>query len=415
MALVVSGAGSAVIGLVFWGFATHLVSAATIGRTSAEIAAMTLLAQLSQLSFGSIFERFLPVAGDQTRAFVTRAYTVCVSVALIIAIAYVSSGLGHSFLATLFVWRALFVVAVILWTIFSLQDSVLVGLRATRWVPVENILYSLAKLALLPLLIIATASEGIFIAWLIPVVVMIIVVNWYLFRRRIPSHVALNLSSEGLPSTHELILLAGGQYASLILNVLSGSIVTLIVIDRLGAVTSAHYYIPAQIAGGASILLWSITRSFTVEASTEPDRLRHFARVTLRTMVVALVPTVVIGFIIAPELLGIFGRNYAAQGTTLLRMLLLALPAIAVTSFYCSFALLDKRVWLFAIREFASAVIFFAVFLALIGHFGILSIGIAAMVESGVQGIFFLPILIKRYRQAVDIPVAESGSTTAAS
>ena len=65
MALVVSGAGSAVIGLVFWGFATHLVSAATIGRTSAEIAAMTLLAQLSQLSFGSIFERFLPVAGDQ--------------------------------------------------------------------------------------------------------------------------------------------------------------------------------------------------------------------------------------------------------------------------------------------------------------------------------------------------------------
>jgi hypothetical protein len=77
--------------------------------------------------------------------------------------------------------------------------------------------------------------------------------------------------------------------------------------------------------------------------------------------------------------------------------------------------LLDKRVWLFAIREFASAVIFFAVFLALIGHFGILSIGIAAMVESGVQGIFFLPILIKRYRQAVDIPVAESGSTTAAS
>ena len=82
-ALMVSGVGSAVIGIVFWAAAAHLAPAATVGRMSAEIAAVTLLAVLAQLSFGSIFERFLPVAGDQTRALVKRAYAMCLSACLL--------------------------------------------------------------------------------------------------------------------------------------------------------------------------------------------------------------------------------------------------------------------------------------------------------------------------------------------
>jgi hypothetical protein len=163
--------------------AAHSVSAATIGRTSAEIAAMMLLATLAQLSFGSSFERFLPVAGIHTRLFVKRAYVMCTSLALVIGVAYVSLGLSHSFLPSAFGWRALFVAAVVMWTIFILQDSVLIGLRASRWVPVENILYSLVKLALIPAFIVVSATEGILLAWLTPIVFLIIAVNWYLFKK----------------------------------------------------------------------------------------------------------------------------------------------------------------------------------------------------------------------------------------
>jgi O-antigen/teichoic acid export membrane protein len=391
------------IGIIFWGAATHLASAAIVGRMSAEIAAMTLLAQLSQLSFGSNFERFLPVAGDKTRGFVARAYVLCVLVALIISVAYVLLGLGHSFFPGPLSWRVLFVGTVILWTIFSLQDSVLVGLRAARWVAAENIVYSLAKLALLPLFVALSAGEGIFVAWMIPVVVLIVVVNWYIFRSRIPTHVALNSSSEAFPTVREIVALLGSQYATLLVTVIASSVVTLIVIDRLGPVASAHYFIPAQIAGGATIILLSIMRSFVVEASSEPERLPHFARVTLRTLVVLLLPTVVVGVIFAPELLSIFGHNYATRGTDVMRMLLLSIPAMTVTSFYSSFALLDKRTWLFATRQFANEVLFFVVLLILIGHVGILSIGIASLVLSGAEAVIFLPLLIRRYRRAVRV------------
>jgi O-antigen/teichoic acid export membrane protein len=404
-ALMISSAVSAIIGLVFWGAATHLTSAATVGRNSAEVAALSLLGLLSQLSYGSIFERFIPVAGARTRSFVTRAYVLCGSVALVLSLAYVLLGIGHRFLPSSLTWRAFFVVSVILWTIFGLQDSALVGLRSSRWVPVENISYSLAKLALLPLFIMWSASQGIFVAWMFPVVWLIIAVNWYMFKKRIPEHQARSSASEKLPTTRQLVALSGAQYASLLITVLTSSITTLIVIDRLGAVANAYYYIPGQISLGAVLALGAIMRSFLVEAASEPSSLAHFVRTTLRVTVILLLPAMVFGLIFAPQILDVFGRSYSEQGTTLLRMLLLSLPAIAVTSFYSSFAWLDQHVWWFAIREVASAVIFFGVFLTLLGHFGIRAIGIGSLVESGVQGFFFLPILIKRYRLAVNGPV----------
>ena len=382
-ALMISSAGTAVLGLVFWVIAAHITSAKFIGRASAEIAAMTLLATLAQLSFGPIFERFLPVAGTRTRNFVKRAYALCLAVALIAAVVYLSVGFGHNFIPPSFGARALFVVAVVLWTIFVLQDWVLTSLRAARWVPVENILFALAKLALLPAFLAVTAIQGIFLAWSLPVIAAVGAVTWYLFRKCIPRHEASSPSSENLPWIREIILLAIAQYGTVLLTVLSSSLIVLIVIQRLGPVTEAHYYLPALISNGLALLLWSLESAFLVEASSEPNVLRKNANTAIRVAIVVLVPSIAIGVIFAPEILRLFGATYAAHGTTLLRMLLLSLPGTAVTAFYAAFAWLDKRVWWLAGRELVTAVIYFGLLFLFIGHFGILSIGIASLVTSG--------------------------------
>jgi O-antigen/teichoic acid export membrane protein len=394
----VSSGGTAVLGLVFWTTATHLASASDVGRASAEIAAMILLANLAQLSFGSIFERFLPVAGEQTRSFVLRAYATCVIFSLGLAIVYVATGLPHSFIPSSLAWRIAFVAATSLWTIFMLQDSVLIGLRSSRWVPVENITFSAVKLALIPAFLLATRGQGIFLAWTAPVGIAIIAVSWYLFSRAIPRHEGIKVVTETLPRTRELVLLAGAQYATLIFNVFAPSIVTLVVIERLGAVANAHYYVSQIITTSLAIFYWNVVRSFLVEAASEPHRLRHHANVTIGAIAVVMVPSVALGVAFAPEILRIFGAGYATHGTTLLRMLLLALPLAAVPMFYSAFAWLDKRVWWMAVREIVSFVIFLGVMFSLIGRYGLDSIGIASLVTSGLQGIFFLPISIKRYR-----------------
>ena len=399
VALMVSSGGTALLGVAFWATAAHLASAYNVGRASAEIAALSLLAFMAQLSFGAIFDRFLPVIGKGARTFVTRAYALCSAVALAIGIIYLLAGFGHEFIPSSLGWRALFVVSVVLWTIFALQDSVLTGLRATRWVPVENILFALAKLALLPVALAVTAHQGLFLAWTVPVLVATAAVNWYLFRKGIPQHEAMNAAIEDLPSAREIASLAAAQYAQALINFFTPSIVVLIVITRLGPVAEARYYVPTLIAGGVAGFLWNLNTSFLIEASRDRAGLRQHANVTIRAALIVLLPTVVIGIAFAPVILRIFGNGYAVHGTTLLRLQLLSLPGTAVTAFYSAFAWLDKRIWRLALRDLVLAASFFTLLFTFIGHFGILAAGMATLTTSIFQVIFFLPIAIRRYRQ----------------
>jgi O-antigen/teichoic acid export membrane protein len=397
IALMISSGGTAVLGVVFWAVAAHLSTAKALGRTAAEIAAMLLLATLAQLSYGSIFERFLPVAGEFTFNFVKQAYLLCTAFGLVLAVGYLAFGFGNSFLPSSLGWKLLFVVSVVLWTIFALQDSVLIGLRASRWVAVENIAYSAVKLAFLPVSIAISATEGIFVAWTAPLILTIIAISWYLFRHRIPEHASTSVSTEALPSARNLIVLASAQYAALLSSVFLPSIVTLIVIQRLGAVANAHYYLPAMIANSLGMFSWGIVRSFLVEATNEPHALRLHANSAIRALLIVLVPSIVLGCIFAPYYLRIFGASYETQGTTLMRMLLISLLGTTVMVFYTAFAWIDKKVWWLTVRNVVSGVIYLVVIFALIGHFGINAIGIAALIYSGTTLLVFLPITIRRY------------------
>ena len=397
IALMISSGGTAVLGVEFWGVAAHLSTASALGRTAAEIAAMLLLATLAQLSYGSIFERFLPVAGEFTFNFVKRAYLLCTAFGLVLAAGYLALGFGRSFLPSSLGWKLLFVVAVVLWTIFALQDSVLIGLRASRWVAVENIAYSAVKMAFLPVSIAISATEGIFVAWTAPLILTIIAISWYLFRHRIPEHASTSVSTEALPSARNLIVLASAQYAALLSSVFLPSVVTLIVIQRLGAVANAHYYLPAMIANSLGMFSWGIVRSFLVEATNEPHALRLHANSAIRALLIVLVPSIVLGCIFAPYYLRIFGASYANQGTTLMRLLLISLLGTTVMVFYTAFAWIDKQVWWLTVRNVVSGVIYLAVIFALIGRFGIDAIGIASLIYSGATMLVFLPITIRRY------------------
>jgi O-antigen/teichoic acid export membrane protein len=398
IALMISSGGTAGIGVIFWVVAARLASTAAVGRTTAEIAAMLLLANLAQLSYGSIFERFLPVAGRLTREFIARAYVLCVAFAFVLAIAYLLLGFGHRFIPASIGWRVLFIVAVVLWTIFALEDSVLIGLRASPIVAIENIAYSMAKLALLPACVFLSASQGIFVAWTAPLILTVGAVTWYLFRKRIPDHMAVDGPAETLPSTRELIILAGAQYSALLSGVFLPSLFSIIVIERLGPVANAHFFLPNMIVTSLGVFAWSIVRSFLVEASHEPSELRRHANSAIRALVVVLVPSIIVGCIFAPQFLGLFGPSYAAYGTTLIRMLLVALLGTAVMVFYSTFAWLDKRVWWMTARNLAGSVVQLVVVLLLIGHFGIDSIGIAALANAVISFTIFLPIAVRRYR-----------------
>ena len=398
LALMVSSMGSSGVGVIFWGVAAHLASVESIGRAAAELSAMSLLACLASLSLGSTFIRFLPVSGDQTRRLVARSYGACTFLALILALAYIGEGFGDRFLPTGIVWRALFVIVVAFWVVFVLQDAALTGLRATKWIPVENLLFGVAKLALLPLFIVVIPKQGIFLAWSAPVFFAVALVTRYLFRTRIPEHESASHGRSFLPSGKEIVSILAAQGATELVGITSTMLMPLIVISRLGASANGHFYLPWTIAGSFSLLIGNVLSSFLVEAAHDPSAIRLHVDRTVRLALLILVPVVIGGVALAPYLLTIFGATYAEHGTTLLRLFLLGLLGTAVTGFFTSFLWLERRMFVLTCRQLADAVVFLGTTLLLMGHFGLLAVGIASVVTEALQAVIFLPGAISRYR-----------------
>jgi hypothetical protein len=65
---------------------------------------------------------------------------------------------------------------------------VLAGMQQTVWVPIENTIFALVKIALLLLFAWPVARYGIFASWTIPGAAVLLPVSYLIFRRLLPRH-----------------------------------------------------------------------------------------------------------------------------------------------------------------------------------------------------------------------------------
>ena len=84
---------------------------------------------------------------------------------------------------------ACFTVSVGIWSIFNLEDAALTSVRRATIMPFENGAYGLLKLVCIVALWRVGYRSGmaIFVSWILPLVVVIIPVNLYLFLRAVPA------------------------------------------------------------------------------------------------------------------------------------------------------------------------------------------------------------------------------------
>ncbi len=102
-------------------------------------------------------------------------------------------------------------------------------------------------------------------------------------------------------------------------------------------------------------------------ASADPSSSRclvkPIGRVIIRRIAIGAlhpltVPSIIVGYFLAPWILGIFGHPYAVHSTTLLRMQLLSMPFNAVMVIYTAYAWYDQRVWQLVFRQLGMLTIF---------------------------------------------------------
>ena len=398
-ALLISNVTGALLGVVFWVVAAHRYSAVNVGNGAAEIAAMNFLATIAQFSPGLIFNRFLFASGARAAHILRVGYSVSVGAALTVASVFLFVSGRHSYIEP-GPWSSItFVFAVALWVVFTIEDTALIGLRATFVVPIENTSFSLAKLALLPLLAVSSPRSGVFQSWIFPVVVAVIPVNYYLFRRVIPRHVAQSQGRSLFPTRRVLSrMLAGEYFGSLALMGLM-SLPSLLIVHELGGAAAAYFQTPWLVGTSFDFLLWTIATALTSEAAARPSSAPGAVRKAVRFTMVVVTPTIIVLVIGAPYFLKILGHSYSHNGARLLQLLILTVPFMAVNILYVTFARLARRVRRVIIIQVGLAVVTLTLMSILMRHHGLNGVGVAFLIGQATVAVIVFPSVYKQYRR----------------
>jgi O-antigen/teichoic acid export membrane protein len=400
LALLTSSVSGALLGLVFWAVAAHLYPARAVGYGAAAIAAMTLLASIAQLNLGAIFPRYLYESGDRAMSVLVSGYAASVVLALLAGVLFVVLTGAHPYLAHDVFPAPLFVVAVVLWVVFSIQDWALTGLRATFWVPVENTSFSLIKIALLPVFAAVAPVSGVFVSWTLPVIACIVPVSYFLFRKVVPAHVSTSAGRGSLPQARVVGSVLAGEYFGSLSFIALTCVPALLVLAKLGAEQTAYFQTPWLIGTSFDFLLFGIATSLLVESSARPSVAHTLVPRAVRLGCLLLLPGCIALLAGAPIILAVLGHQYAAQGTDLLRWLALALPFMGVNVLYMTFARMGRRIRRIVAMQVSLAVLVLSLTNLLIGHIGIASAGVGFTVGQALVACVVLPSVVRQYRRA---------------
>jgi O-antigen/teichoic acid export membrane protein len=389
LALMANTAVTGVLGFGYWLIAARLFSQYDVGVAGALVAASTLFSGLGQLNLSGMLMRFLPTAEGKSRRLVLLAYGYAASVsALLAAISLVGVKILASPTSPLrlnTLQSTIFVLAVSATAIFTIQDSVLIGLRRAVWVPAENGAFALAKIGMLFVLPVRSAF-ALFSAWMIPLTLTIPVISAVLFQRFLPPTFRRRRARLlGREMRSKLIRFTIGDATGGLFTQAWMYLLPVVITATLGASVNALYFTSFLFSSTIDQVAINYASPLTVEGALTPVEIAVLIRSTLRHIFVIIFPIVTALVLLCPLLLGAFGDKYVG-GAPLLRLLLIACLPKAISTVYYAYCRVERTTYKSALMQ---AYICIATLLSVVltaRSFGLIGVGIAILVVQTLAG-----------------------------
>lgn len=334
-ALIIGTGITSVLGLAFWALAARWLPTDAVGVGAALMATITLLANFSTLGMRNALLRFLPAAGAGTTRLILTCYAVCAGAAMLAAIIFLAGQplwadkLG--FLRENPLTSMVFVFGTAIWVIFVLQDQVLIGLRRTGWVPLQNGLSSVLKIVVLPL-VAGAAIWAIFMASILPAFLAVVFITALVLRyARQAAASDSRLASEPRVPLSKLVRFAASDHFATLLWFATTDVLTLIVLHVSGAEVSAYWYMANAIGYSLYLVTSNVGSALIAESAHDPEHSIIHARKALAHSAQLVIPAAIIGILLAPFALNLMGAQYAKNATPTLQLILAsAVPQLIV-------------------------------------------------------------------------------------
>ncbi|MFI8565658.1 lipopolysaccharide biosynthesis protein [Rhodococcus sp. NPDC078407] len=396
MALMLSTAITGALGLLFWAAAGRLYPVAEVGSASAVITSAVMLSTLSNLSLGSMYERFLPLSGRLAKSFIVRGYLTVTAFAFVLGCGFLLvAPVDEMFTNTAEIVSFPFFVAVL--AVFALQDQTSSGLGVARWAAGKNVFHAVVKFVLLLALFATARSTSIIAAWAIPAIVASVFV-----LRAIMKNVRTEQRYAGkpdLPPRREMWAYFGSAYGITALGSLAPLLVPMIVVATLGAEQNAYFSLTWSIVSALYILISVLIGPYVAEVAAHPEQ---FHRLTKRFMtlvcIVAVGGSIFLAFI-APFGLGLVGQGYRDQGTIIVQLAALTIPLSVVGSLYDGLARVRRRMRLAVIVQVVATSIIIGGSIGLSSSMGISAVGWAYLAAEAFGALVLIVPLIRWIRE----------------
>jgi O-antigen/teichoic acid export membrane protein len=401
------------LGFGFWIVAARLYPARVVGRDGALIAGLVELSAICQLNLSNAVIRFLPRMRANAARALRASYLLSAAGALLIGTAFVvvapliSDDLRVVMRPTSI--AAVYVISLVVWGVFTLEDAALTALRRSYWVPVENGVYGVLKLAALPLLLVFGADHGVFLAWVIPVALLVVPVNLLLFGRLLPAHARSEAAADSTVMAlgrRRLVGFVAQDYGGTVLARASTTVLPLLVVALLGATENAYFYVPFTIAVAFDMLFYGVGTSLTVEGAFAEHRLRALASLVVRRFTVVLIPGALFIALAAPLILAPFGPDYVRDGTSVLRLLAIASLFRGAITFYEAVARVRGQGRSILVCELAMMAMLLVGAATLAGPLGLVGVALAWLAASTIVAAAIAPSLVRLLRSPRNVAAA---------
>lgn len=335
-ALILSSLITSALGMLFWTLATRSFTQEQVGIGAALIAAMAPLAHAAQFNFKNVLYRYAGSPGSQSRQLIRGIYLVSGTAAVVLGsgfallVPWIDPDLSDVFHSG---WVAVgFVLALAIWTLYGLQEAVLVALRLSTLMPAKSLIYSAAKLAALAAIgVFAASGLSILAAWIVPALLI-----------GIATSAMLTLYGSGVESVmdaprftrREFVGFIGWDYVGSLAGSLSYGMAPMLVISAAGTIAGAHFYLAFSIAYVLYLVGSQMGAAMMAEHSGRRSRPGVLYADALVQTLLPVSAAALAAFALAPEIMHIFGAEFVDPGSTVLRLLVLgAIPGSAIVVF----------------------------------------------------------------------------------
>ena len=327
-----NAAGAAVAGFAFWALVARVYDADEVGLGATAFAALTLLAMFSHLGLGLGLIRFLPESGKRGPRLVNAVFTTSAAAAVVLSAVFLAGvplwAPRLDFLREQPLYTVAFISFVVASTLYVVQTHAFMAIRKAKYVLIQGVFIQLSRLALPALMAIFFGAFGIVASGGIAVALGA-VIGFALLARGLPGYRPTGVVDPA--SVFKLLPFSLANYVAASLLLMPGLILPLVVLGLLGSTEAAYFYMAWFLGFLLTSASTYLALSLFAEGSHDPGALRILSRNAVLGGVAVVTLGTLFLLLLGDKLLLAFGREYAAEGATLLRIVALAaLPAVVV-------------------------------------------------------------------------------------